>query len=245
MPYCSTWHLICYCDIGDILSRLHCKPLVRYYCVEVYHERTTFGVCIIFREKGYIMDSAVVSLVGEKPLPGTMWAYIVLTIPVLLILYASVSLVLKYRSSTKRNASEEKVKHCKQYLKSKASVLAASLIIPALGFIGLHAGGLFGYTEQTYNIEGEVKSMEEVCELMDNLVCSQRFYYETQISEGNATHTFNIPKSKHEIKSSDAVGKNISVLCHYKKITGAPSRSVYDKIKMSECNDMEIDGKKV
>ena len=191
------------------------------------------------------MDSAVVSLVGEKTVSGTMWAYFVLAIPILLVLYASLSLTLKYRSNIKHNDSDEKAKHCKQYLKSKASVLAASLIIPALGFIGLHAEGLFGYTEQTYNVEGEVKSIREVCELMDNLICSPRFYYETQISDGNTTHTFNIPKSKHEINSSDMIGKNISVMCHYKKITGFPSRSVYDKIKMSECNDMKIGSNKV
>ena len=185
------------------------------------------------------MHPISMTLINEEKIPSSL-AFWVFVCVVMVAMFAGFvySLSFLVESKKSKHSLSDRV-----YYKREASFYFAcntiifSLICPFL----LLAGGIlgaFGYSKQTYNIQGKVEEINvSACDASDIFNCKPGVVREFSVE---SVGTVKIKDGATDIKAEDLVMKTVSVDCHYRETRFWPFGSVRDLDPVAKCDNIRV-----
>ena len=148
----------------------------------------------------------------------------------------SLSFLLESRKSKHRLSDRAYYKR-ESYFHFTCAAIAFSIVCPFLLLVG-GAIGAFGYSKQTYRIQGEVEETTiSACEVNEIFDCKPGVIQEISIK---SVGTVEIKDGATNLKPEDLVTKTISVDCHYHETKFGPFGSTRDLDLTDKCNNIQV-----
>ena len=184
------------------------------------------------------MYPASMTLINEEKVPSSLvfWVFVCVVMVAMFLCFAySLSFLLESKKSS--HSCDRAYYRREAYFYLTCDVIIFSLVCPFLLLVGGLVGG-FGYSKQTYNIQGKVEGTTiSACEAGDIFDCKPGVVREISIKD---VGTVKIKDGATDLKSEDLSMKTISVDCHYHETRFWPFGSVRDLDPVAKCDNVRV-----